>query len=611
MKRLVALGVLVGLLAPVSARRARAQSDERPAEPRSLGTGHLRDRGRVLALAVTADGQRIVTADADGSFVVREASTRRILSGFSPVASDSLRFPCFAIAPDGERIFMASSGANALRVHETKTGQVKLHLDKLEAGVRQLLVSPDGKVLAVRHEASVSLLDAASGELLRKQDVTATIGLAFSSDSKTLATSGKDGVFFHDVAKGKETRKKLVWHKKRDGDEDDDDDVHMGTHAPSSMAFSPDGTVLATAGGRSIRIWDLETNQLDCELEAEDFVGAIVFSPDGKRIASGGEDVKVQIWSLAKQKRVGALEGHADPVSGVAYSPDGKLLISGSKDGTIRAWDARSGDELEDFVGHRNGVRSLAFTKDGARLVSVGEDKRIISWDVAAGKTLDEYDGVRASVSPDGKLVAAQSGGKEIKLYAGEDEVRAISSPEEDLRLAGFSHDGKLVVGFTEGTRPVALAFEAKDGEEVQRAKLGKEVVRASALDPSRGFLYWIDGRDAIRTLDLESGATARFGERRARDLAFSPDGAELALLDDSGKLVVVDARTGEERRSLGEAQGPIAFGKGAIFAGGVLHVGERKTTLPTKATAVAFSPDGKLVATGDSVGSILIWPVR
>src|SRR5581483_5287594 len=112
-------------------------------EPLALGTGHLRDRGRVVALAFTKDGARVLSGDADGGFTVREAATRKIVFSYSPVGSDARSFPAFAFAPSGEKVFVASSGDNAVLVRDARTGALAAKFEKLEAGVRQLALSPD------------------------------------------------------------------------------------------------------------------------------------------------------------------------------------------------------------------------------------------------------------------------------------------------------------------------------------------------------------------------------------------------------------------------------------------------------------------------------------
>jgi WD40 repeat protein len=593
---------LVALLAPLEAQESRA--------PRPLGTAHLRDPGAVAALAFVASGSLILSGDSDGGFVIREAATRHVLSSFSPVGSAALRFPCFAFAPDGTRVFAAALGGTEVVVRDARSGALVERVP-LGASVRELACSPDGTLVAARIEDGVWLLPASGGEpAARKLEVARPFGLSFSPDRVTLVVGGADALHFFDARSGQESRKSLAWKKKRDGDEKDDDEPHLGSHAPASIAWSPDRKWLATAGGRSIRVWDLEAGELDFEHETDDFVGQIVFSPDSKRIATGGEDEFVHIVSLSKQKEIGKLEGHGNSVTGVAYSPDGKILVSGSKDASVRAWEAKKGESLEEFSGHSGAIASVSFSKDGTRVVTAADDRRVLVWETSTGKLAEELDGSRAVFSPDGKALARQKE-KEIVIRDGEGDEHTITLTSP-LELVGFTFDSKEVVTISDEKRPRVIVYGAKDGEESSQVRLGRAAVRKCVLSPARPALYFLDAARTLHVADLEAASVEGFaGDTTATDLALSPDGSELAILDDAGQLRVLDAKTGAERRALGPAAGPLAFGPGEIWAGNTVFSAEGSRSFGVRPTVVAVSPDGKLAATGDAGGGAWVWPLK
>lgn len=115
------------------------------------------------------------------------------------------------------------------------------------------------------------------------------------------------------------------------------------TSAVSSVAFSPDGKTLASAGGEStIKLWNIETGQQRKSLEGHtNSVRSVAFSPDGKTLVSGSRDNIIKLWNVESGQLFKTLEGHTSSVKSVAFSPYGNYFISGSLDGTVRLWDLK------------------------------------------------------------------------------------------------------------------------------------------------------------------------------------------------------------------------------------------------------------------------------
>jgi hypothetical protein len=221
------------------------------------------------------------------------------------------------------------------------------------------------------------------------------------------------------------------------------------TRPVSSVAFSPDGSRLASASGdQTIKVWDTASGQVLRTLKGHTGgVRSMAFSPDGSRLASGSDD-PIKVWDAASGQELRTLKGHTDVVMSVAFSPDGNRLASASGDQTIKVWDAASGQELRTLKGHTDVVMSVAFSPDGSRLAA-GSDDPIKVWDAASGqelRTLKGHTGMVLSVafSPDGSRLASASWDQMIKVWdtASGKELRTLKGHSGMVLSVAFSPDG-------------------------------------------------------------------------------------------------------------------------------------------------------------------------
>ena len=155
-------------------------------------------------------------------------------------------------------------------------------------------------------------------------------------------------------------------------------------HSVKSVVYSPDGRYLASGSGDdTIKIWEVATGkELRTLTGHSSLVSSVVYSPDGRYLAGGSWDNTIKIWEVATGKELRTLNGHSDWVESVVYSPDGRYLASGSRDNTIKIWEVATGKQLRTLTGHSSPVFSVAYSPDGRYLASGSYDNTIKIWRV-------------------------------------------------------------------------------------------------------------------------------------------------------------------------------------------------------------------------------------
>ena len=269
-------------------------------------------------------------------------------------------------------------------------------------------------------------------------------------------------------------------------------------------------------------------------------LNSIAFSPDGKRMVSGGwRDIK--IWDIAAGKELITLKGHPESVWAVDFSPDGKRVASGHWDGNVRLWNSVTGKKTFTLKGEvLDGgaaamVECLAFSGDGKRLASGGY-KNVRVWDCIGGNELFRFEACRGAVlsvvySPDGKRIAAGGDHGPIKLWnaAKWGELLTVKGESNYTQTIAFSADGKLLASVRRGFVQV---WDSTTGKELLSIKRPSVEMRSVAFSPDGKILASGGGCETIKLHDVATGKELGSLETYsgwAMSLAFFPDGKRLA----------------------------------------------------------------------------------
>ncbi|KAL9078391.1 MAG: hypothetical protein Q9157_002686 [Trypethelium eluteriae] len=316
------------------------------------------------------------------------------------------------------------SNLGAVTLHSAKPNRDLTEWRKLESNrdsLNDLAFSSDGTTLAMGSNKEIALLNWQSGRALRTLKCQARLdALAFSPDGVTLASVGTNGPFGEMRYRDYQTI--TLWDS-RSG-------VALQTlqchpHLVKNIAFSPDGTILASGGyGEAVRLWNSQSGALFQTYEGrQGYVFSIAFSSDSTILASASKDGVIILWDIQSGVALQKLEDHQDFILSIAFSPNSMTLASAGSDGIIRLWNSQSVSALQTLKGHQRWIQSRAFSSDDTTLTSAGIIGAVELGNSRSGAALDHTLQRRQrcinsiAFSPDGTTLASAGNNGVINLW--------------------------------------------------------------------------------------------------------------------------------------------------------------------------------------------------
>jgi len=599
----------------------------------------------VSSISFSPDGKKIASGSWDKSIKLWNAESGKELQTLN---GHSVEITSVSFSQDGKRLLSCSDTSDVknkeathLKMWDLSTGNELVGLFNKQKGlVSAATFSPDGKrIVSAGEDGNIKIwtADEKLDKALLQGEMSDIVGMDIKNNE--IIARNREGTIKHwDFKTGAELKEYNQKYNKANKLEDtivhgvlvddgknliDWDDlfsvwligitdekpkIKVDGNKPTTIGFFAKEKKATTIDQKgNIKTYDLETGKeiKSILLRSKDIL-ITTFSQDGKKIASGNAEYideaelyGIRIWESATGKELQTLTGHTSRVTSISFSPDGMKMASGSFDDSIKIWDAETGKELQTLKGDTSYVSSVCFSPDGKKLLSASGDlddekkdnNHLKMWDLSTGKELAIFSKQKGSVyaatfSPDGKKIASGSGvdsikiwdtgtGKELLTFTGHTSwVTSVSFSPDGKKIASGSWDNSIKIWDAETGNEITNLL-GSENESFVGFYFTEDSNRVISCDSSGGILIWeINGSGKVKMICKQVP--------QINCLSFNKNAKFIARGFNDGSIKLLNASDLSEYSTI------------RIHDSSLIDI--------------CYSPDGKLIASGDEKGLIKIW---